>query len=70
MRVLLKGLNNQVIIRLKNNTEYKGRMVKCDDYMNIILVGATEREEKTVVKYGKILIRGSSVLFVCLDSDR
>jgi small nuclear ribonucleoprotein F len=52
-------VNEEVIIRLKwGQTEYKGRLVSIDSYMNIQLSGAEEwiDQEKTSV-LGQVLIR-------------
>ncbi|UCH01987.1 MAG: ribonucleoprotein [Candidatus Bathyarchaeota archaeon] len=70
LNFLMRGINNKVIVKLKNNLEYKGRMVKCDNYMNILLEGASEfYNSNLIANYGKIFIRGNNVLYICLKAD-
>lgn len=69
LNVLVKQLNSYVAIVLKNGVEYRGRMVKCDGHMNVLLEGATEcYRDEPVASYGSILLRGNNVLFICLDT--
>lgn len=71
LNILIKSLNNNVIVRLKNNLEYKGRMIKCDNYMNILLEGASELYgSKLIANYGNIFIRGNNVLYISLNADK
>lgn len=68
---LLKNFNNSVVVKLKNNVEYRGRMVRCDNYMNLILEGATEYyNENPIANYGNVFIRGNNVLYIALDSGK
>jgi small nuclear ribonucleoprotein F len=59
-------IGKDVFVRLKwNETEYKGRLVSTDSYMNIQLSDAEEHipnEEPT--KLGQILIRCNNVLWI------
>ncbi|MCJ7609031.1 ribonucleoprotein [Candidatus Bathyarchaeota archaeon] len=65
INVLLHSLNATVVVKLKNNVEYRGRMVRCDNYMNIILEEATEAlETNLLAKYGNVFIRGNNVLYI------
>ena len=71
LNILMKGLNNTVIVKLKNNLEYKGRMTKCDNYMNILLEGASELYDSNLIaNYGSVFIRGNNVLYVCINADK
>ncbi len=59
LRCYMYRVNEEVIIRLKwGQTEYKGRLVSIDSYMNIQLSGAEEwiDQEMTSV-LGQVLIR-------------
>jgi len=67
MRSLQKLVGKAVFIRLKNNKLVRGILVNYDDCMNMILDEGEEldqRGENTVVKYGRLLIRGTQVLYV------
>ena len=68
LNVLMHSLNGNVIVKLKNNIEYRGKMVRCDNYMNIILEEATEALDSNVIaNYGNIFIRGNNVLYICVN---
>jgi small nuclear ribonucleoprotein len=48
--------------------EYKGTMVRCDGYMNILLDGASEHVNDAIVaNYGNVLVRGNNVLYIAID---
>ncbi|KLU89420.1 small nuclear ribonucleoprotein F [Magnaporthiopsis poae ATCC 64411] len=72
-RPMLQDLvNKDVYVRLKwGETEYKGRLVSIDSYMNIQLSGAQEYiDQKPTGDLGQILIRCNNVLWVRgADSD-
>lgn len=71
LNILMKSLNNTVIVKLKNNLEYKGRMIKCDTYMNILLEGASESYGADLIaNYGNIFIRGNNVLYICVNANK
>lgn len=59
-----------VVVRLKNEVEYRGRMDNVDSYMNLIMMDAEEQQDgKTVANYGRVIVRGNNVLFIKLESD-
>ena len=61
-------VNEEVIIRLKwGQTEYKGRLVSIDSYMNIQLAGAEEWIDQQMTSVlGQVLIRYVVYLFAAL----
>jgi small nuclear ribonucleoprotein len=62
-------MNALIIITLKNGMQYKGTMVHCDNYMNIILNGASESiSGKLVAHYGRILVRGNNILYITITA--
>jgi len=68
LNVLTKRINSSVIITLKNGVEYHGVMVRCDGYMNILLDGASEHVNDTLIaNYGNVLVRGNNILFIAID---
>jgi|TARA_B100002003_G_scaffold204761_1_gene197880 small nuclear ribonucleoprotein len=70
LSVLQKAVNKQVSIRLKNDHEYKGKMMNIDQYMNVILTNAEEYNNNSLsANYGKLVIRGNNVLFIKIESD-
>ena len=58
------------MIRLKNDIEYRGKMINVDVYMNVILNDAEEYADgKLSANYGKVVIRGNNVLFINIKPD-
>ena len=58
LNLLVKKLNGEVSIRLKNDVEYRGRMIDADSHMNIILEGATEyRGNSPTANYGNVILQ-------------
>ena len=71
LTTLMKRISSNVIVKLKNGIEYRGRMIKCDSYMNIILEGASEFLNSTcVANYGDVFIRGNNILYIQVDVDK
>ncbi len=70
LSVLQKAVHKQVSIRLKNDHEYKGKMMNIDQYMNVILTNAEEYNNNSLLaNYGNLVIRGNNVLFIKIESD-
>jgi len=68
LNVLVKQLNAHIAVMLKNNCEYKGKMIKCDGHMNILLEGATEcKNDQLLTNYGNVLLRGNNILYITLE---
>ncbi|MCK4243365.1 RNA chaperone Hfq [Candidatus Bathyarchaeota archaeon] len=64
----MRNINSNVTVKLKNGVKFKGRMVQCDDYMNIIMEGAKEIfEDKQLASYGTIFIRGNNVIYITIE---
>ena len=71
LNVLVKQLNAHIGIMLKNHCEYRGKMIKCDGHMNMLLDGATEyRNGNLITNYGNVLLRGNNVLYITLDAAK
>ncbi len=69
LNVLVKQMNSEISVVLKNGVAYKGKMIKCDGFMNILLEGAKEYvKEEIVANYGNILVRGNNILYLILES--
>jgi len=70
LTTLQKNTKKNVIVRLKNDIEYKGWMVNVDSYMNLIMTDAEELNNgKTVEKFGRVILRGNNVLFIKLENE-
>ena len=71
LNVLIKQLHGNIEVVLKNGCDYKGKMIKCDGHMNILLEGATEfKDEQALTNYGNVLLRGNNVLYIVLDANK
>lgn len=65
---LKKALGNFIIIRLKDNVKYKGKLESFDQYMNCHLSEAVEIiDDEEVSRYGSIFVRGNNILLVRLS---
>ena len=65
LNVLIRQMNAHITITLKNRIEYKGMMAHCDNYMNIILNGASEHYNGQILaNYGQVLVRGNNILYI------
>tara|TARA_B100001146_G_scaffold215711_1_gene218286 strand:- start:127 stop:369 length:243 start_codon:yes stop_codon:yes gene_type:complete len=70
LTTLQKNVKKNVIVRLKNDIEYKGKMINVDSYMNLIMSDAEElKDGKTTEKFGKVILRGNNVLFIKLENE-
>ena len=70
LTTLQKNTKKNVIVRLKNDIEYKGKMVNVDSYMNLIMTDAEElKDGKAVEKFGRVILRGNNVLFIKLENE-
>ena len=69
LTTLQKNIKKSVTVRLKNDIEYKGKMVNVDSYMNLIMSDAEElKDGKAVEKFGRVILRGNNVLFIKLEN--
>ncbi len=68
INVLMKSGNSNVEVQLKGRGSYRGKMVRADGYMNMILKGAKEYDKQGMVaSYGDVFIRGNNILYVVID---
>ncbi|MEE9539884.1 MAG: LSM domain-containing protein [Candidatus Thorarchaeota archaeon] len=65
IKALEQRLSDIVSIKLKDDRIFRGRLTRCDQYMNLTLGDAVELEnDETKAKYGSILIRGNNILWI------
>ncbi|MEZ0393553.1 MAG: U6 snRNA-associated Sm-like protein LSm6 [Desulfurococcaceae archaeon] len=69
MKVLRSSVNQVVLVKLKDGTEYIGNLEMVDNTMNVVLDDCEEvtNDGKPVARYGKALIRGSHVVFISVN---
>jgi len=70
LTTLQKNTKKKVLVRLKNEVEYKGKMDNVDSYMNLIMTDAEElKDDKVIANYGRVIVRGNNVLFIKLENE-
>ncbi len=64
--ILNKSIGKQVLIRLKNSVNIRGKITSFDAHMNLVIVNAEELDSSGEVKtkLGLILLRGGNIIFV------
>ena len=64
--LLNKAIGKQVLIRLKNGTDIRGKVSSFDAHMNMVLEDSEELGDNggSKSKMGTILLRGGNILFV------
>jgi small nuclear ribonucleoprotein len=71
LTILQNAMGSEIILRLKDGTEYRGLLKEIDAYMNMILEDATEiMDGSPVAKYNEIFIRGNNLLFIKPDASQ
>ena len=70
LTMLQKHTKKNVIVRLKNDVQYKGKMDNVDSYMNLIMTNTEEiNDGKSIGKFGQVIVRGNNVLFIKLEDE-
>lgn len=70
LRILRSSTNKTVMVKIKEGSEFIGKLVMTDPTMNVVLEDATEYTDggkDVIAKYGKIFIRGSQILYISID---
>jgi small nuclear ribonucleoprotein len=72
LKTLRDSKGSMVLVKLKDGTEYTGVVESTDPTMNLILKECTEYREgqnQPRAKYGQVMIRGSSILYVSFSPE-
>lgn len=65
IKALEASIDDVVSVKLKDQRTFRGRLTRCDVYMNLTLADAEEIEDdQAKAKYGQILIRGNNILWI------
>ncbi|RUM46935.1 MAG: Sm ribonucleo [Hyperthermus sp.] len=70
--MLKEAVGRVILVKLKDGSEYIGKLEVTDSTMNLVLDGCVEVKPGTLeprVKYGRALIRGSHVVYVSIDYE-
>ncbi len=71
LQILQNSQGSEILLRLKDGTEYRGMLKEIDAYMNLILENCTEiMDGSPVAKYNEIFIRGNNLLFIKPDASQ
>ena len=66
--MLIKSNGANIEVQLKGRGSYRGKLVRADGYMNMMLKGAKEYDnEGLIASYGDVFIRGNNVMYVCIE---
>ena len=70
LHILQEAQESEILLRLRDGTEYRGVLKEIDAYMNMILSDCTEiLDGSPVAKYSEIFIRGNNLLFIKPDAS-
>lgn len=70
MKVLRSATSKTVMVKLKDGSEFVGKLDLTDSTMNVVLSEAFQVKEgssEPATKFGKILIRGSQILYISTE---
>lgn len=72
LAALRSGVGRYVLVKLKDGSEYVGRLAATDHLMNMVLEDCVEVKPGTsepIVRHGRVLIRGSQVVLVSVNYE-
>ena len=68
MDALNKSRDKRIIVELKNNKQYIGKLKSFDIHINIVLDDAEERANGEVTrKFGTVFIRGDTITVISTE---
>ena len=68
LNVLIKASGANIEVVLKGRGSYRGKLIRADGYMNMMLKGAKEYDhEGLIASYGDVFIRGNNVMYVTIE---
>ncbi|MFQ5891523.1 MAG: LSM domain-containing protein [Candidatus Methanofastidiosia archaeon] len=63
--VIHKSIGENVIVELKNNKQFRGKLVGYDIHMNLVLEEAEEMKDgESLRKLGHVVVRGDNVILI------
>jgi small nuclear ribonucleoprotein (snRNP)-like protein len=75
IKALEQNLDEIVSIKLKDQRIFRGRLTRCDVYMNLTLADAEELVPgedgvpEPIRNYGEILLRGNNILWIQIPEE-
>ena len=68
LNILIKSNGANIEVALKGRGMYRGKLMRADGYMNMMLKGAKEYDRNGLIaSYGDVFIRGNNVMYVCIE---
>jgi len=70
VKILRSAISKTVMVKLKDGSEFIGKLDLTDSTMNVVLSDAfqvKEGSDRPATKFGKILIRGSQILYISTE---
>ena len=68
LNILIKSNGANIEVVLKGRGMYRGKLMRADGYMNMMLKGAKEYDrDGLIASYGDVFIRGNNVMYVCIE---
>ena len=68
LNILIKSNGANIEVLLKGRGSYRGKLMRADGYMNMMLKGAKEYDRNGLIaSYGDVFIRGNNVMSVCIE---
>ena len=68
LNILIKSNGANIEVVLKGRGMYRGKLMRADGYMNMMLKGAKEYDKNGLIaSYGDVFIRGNNVMYVCIE---
>jgi small nuclear ribonucleoprotein len=64
MDLLGRSLNSQVLVKLKDDRELRGRLRGYDQHLNLILDDAEDLTEQPPQELGTVILRGDNVILL------
>lgn len=62
--VLERSVNRKMSLQLKDGRVLEGKLVGYDQYMNLVLDEAEERQDANTRRLGTVLLRGNNVVAI------
>jgi len=64
--LLSSNVNKEILVRIKDGREFRGKLREVDSYMNMILSSVEEIEGEERKKRETVLLRGNNVVYISL----
>lgn len=70
VQLLERVLHQKVTVRLKDNRTLTGRLLGCDEHMNLVLDEAEEATKEASRRLGRVVVRGSNLVSLYASSGK